>query len=144
MTLPEGPNQAGFYCHRRVFQVPVKLAEKSNEDRNQNIVRMCMKLREQVWGTDYPTVNKDFAAWCEGQSDRSADGLCPKLEDVEGGKRVKDVVPFMKLSREELLYFYGHQELYCRADRDGLVHQLFNDTWAPSFLCDVPRGVMEA
>jgi hypothetical protein len=51
----------------------------------------------------------------------------------------------MLLSREELMYFFGNRELFCRADRKGLVHFLFND-WkhTETFTCNVPRGLIES
>jgi hypothetical protein len=142
MVVPDAPNSAGFYCHKRVFRVPVKLVEKSIEDRNQNIVRMCVKLRDQVWAEGFPSVNKEYRKWCKEQPNRPPD-LCPD-DSLDFNKPVDEIIPFMSMTREEMLYFFGHRELYCRADRQGLVHFLFNDKWAPSFICDVPRGVMES
>jgi hypothetical protein len=143
MKLPGSPNSAGFYCRKRIFRVLVKIAEKSVSDRNRNIARTCAEMRDQVWGEQLSTLDELYDQWCKTQKGRAEAGLCPSGSG--GGKPIEKApdLPYMYLTREELLYFFGHRELFCRADRRGLVHFLRNEKWADTFTCDVPRGVIE-
>jgi hypothetical protein len=146
MVLPAGGggSTTGFHCRRRVFRVLASKAEQNETDRNRNIARVCAEMRQQVWGEKYATINQDYQRWCNGPKGPKDKSLCIPMNQKPLGAPGADALPFMLLSREEMLYFYGHQELYCRADRPGLTHFLYNDTWASTFTCAVPRGVLEA
>src|SRR5439155_10793286 len=128
----------------RLFRVLATLAEKSEADKNRNIARVCAEMRNQVWGEKYPTINEEYKRWCHGPKGPKDKSLCIPLRESPPGTPGSEGLPFMQLTREELLYFFGHQELYCRADRAGLTHFLYNDAWADSFTCALPRGVPEA
>jgi hypothetical protein len=135
---------SGFFCRKRVFRVQAALGAKSIEDQQKAIAHMCIELRNQTWGEKYPRINKDYHAWCVGP--KGPGSPCPTADMLpQGGKAgVVNNPPFFLLSREELLYFFGHKELYCRADRPGLTHFLYNDKWAPTFTCGVARGIIES
>jgi hypothetical protein len=145
MVLPSGggAGQTGFHCRRRVFRILAKSAEKSNADKAANIARMCVELRQQTWAEKFPNVERDYREWCHKTY---GSGRClPMLKAGEGGPGSSAIAqPFMQLTREELLYFFGHKELYCRADRKGLTHFLYNAKWARTFTCGISRGVLEA
>jgi hypothetical protein len=147
-VLPQGGavGNTGFYCRNRVFKILAMQAEKSAEDRNKNIVNMCLNLRLQTWGDKYPRINNVYRSWClsgKGPKDKS---LCPRPGVKLPGEPGAPALPFMTLSREELLFFFGHTEFYCRADRKGLIHFLDYENhgkWAKTFTCGVGRGVLE-
>jgi hypothetical protein len=116
-------NRAGsdksFYCRNRIFHIQVKKPERDRDDQLSNIKANCATLRAQYWPS-IPTANGPL---------------------VEGPARAR--TPYVPLSREELLVFFGHRELYCRANR-GPTHRDRNTSWATSFLCDVSRGLLES
>lgn len=147
MVLPAGgAGPSGFACRQRIFKVPVNAAQKSAADENRAIALMCAQMRQQVWGEKYPRINDKARAECRKNPELVQAGLCLSKKDVAAA-RAKDsagALPYFRLTREELLYFFGHQELYCRADRKGLVHRFFNDKWARTFTCGVPRGVLDS
>jgi hypothetical protein len=152
MMLPAGgeAGSSGFFCRNRVFRVLAQNAPKDQADLNAGIANMCLEMRGQVWGEKYgaDNINKQYAAWCQGPEGPADKSLCPKVAPAGAAANAPlPPLPFMLLSREELLFFFGHQELYCRADRSGLVHFLDpeqRDRWAKTFTCNVPRGLLEA
>jgi hypothetical protein len=128
MVLPEGGEAGGFRCRRRIFRIvrppKAELSEAADEAMRGE---QCNEMRFQTWGEE---IAKDVAA------DRAK-------------KEGKAPAPFRRprrwpLTREELLFFYGHTSTYCRADRQGLVHRTKNKEWAQSFTCNVSRGILEA
>jgi hypothetical protein len=139
--------KSDFHCHRRIFRVMVKEAEKSLADQARNIAMMCAEMRMQVWGEKYPRINQQYQDWCRGNQEYMRRGFClPPGTPLPGDPNAPEI-PFFRLSREELLYFFGHRETYCRGDRTGLVHFLdpeHKDKWAQTFTCNVPRGLLEA
>ena len=145
MVLPRGGDagQSGFQCRNRVFRIMAKKSELSIADQASNIAKMCVELRMQTWAEKFPNVERDYREWCHRTY---GPGKClPLLKDGQGGPGGAGLSPpFMLLSREELLYFYGHKELYCRADRKGLTHFLYNNEWASTFTCGISRGILEA
>lgn len=144
MVVPAGgkAGASGFQCRKRVFRVMAKKAELSTADKASNIAKMCVELRQQTWSEKFPNVERDYREWCHKTY---GSGKClPMLKEGQGGPGANLSPPFMLLSREELLYFYGHKELYCRADRKGLTHFLYNREWAETFTCGISRGVLEA
>jgi hypothetical protein len=142
---------SGFVCRNRIFQVQVKKAAKTDADVNANIAQQCTELRKQVWGQLYRDINDKFQRWCQ----KNDPSQCDVPPSPTGGST--PTPPKLLLTREELLYFYGHRELFCRANRDGLKHfldpehmgslradgRVDRDGWAASFTCDVSRGVVE-
>src|SRR5207253_2469484 len=146
MTLPSGGEAGnGFRCRARLFRVLVTKPEKNERDQRQNIANSCAELRFQTWGEKYPDINQKYQAWCRSKPELKNQGYClpPGSAGAQGGA---PKLPYMLLSREELLFFYGHQELYCRADREGLIHFLdpVQKKWADTFTCGIARGVLES
>ena len=119
-ALPAGGKASGFICRNRIFQVYDYPPIASKEDQKSAIAGMCKDMRTQVWGKEIAGSYKPA-----------------------GSPAVVEVPPKLRLSREELLYFYGHKNFYCRADRP-LTHRSKNKDWAQSFTCGVPRGVIES
>jgi hypothetical protein len=149
MVLPASgqAGQSGFLCRNRIFRVLAKKAERSIEDVNRNIAQMCSEMRFQVWGERYKDINSEYQKWCHGPKGPRDKSKCLPAGAPAAGMEDAPALPFMLLSREELLFFYGHRELYCRADRKGLVHFLdaaLHGKWAPTFTCNVARGLLEA
>ena len=150
MKLPFGgaAGNSGFQCRNRIFRILAKKGEKNLADADANMVRMCEEMRGQVWGEKYPKIDQMYATWCNSPQGPREKSKCPKVRKGAHGEPLSaPPPPFMLLSREELLFFYGHRELFCRADRPGLAHFLapeHKDQWAKSFTCDVPRGLLEA
>ena len=149
MVLPSaaGTDKSGFYCRNRVFRVLAKKVERSIEDVNRNIAQMCSEMRFQVWGERYKDINSEYQKWCHGPKGPKDKSKCLPAGAPAAGMEGAPALPYMLLSREELLFFFGHRELYCRADRKGLVHFLDPDNhgkWANTFTCNVPRGLLEA
>ncbi len=148
MILPAGGETgSGFRCRNRIFRVLVTKPAKDIADQRANIANMCEELRGQVWGEKYPNINETYDSWCKKQPDLVKKGFCRK--PGAGGSLVSKApdLPFMLLSREEVLFFYGHEELYCRADRKGLLHFLdpeHKDGWAKTMTCAVARGLLES
>ncbi|MBI3071028.1 MAG: hypothetical protein HYY84_02770 [Deltaproteobacteria bacterium] len=155
VVVPSGGDQKGFHCRRRIFRILSQRAPKSQQDINAQNANMCLEMRQQTWGERYPDVNQVYQKWCTGKltgpgyppppKDKSK---CAPLKERPDGSFEIPPLPFMSLSREEMLYFFGHQELFCRADRPGLTHFLDNDfgndaKWAPSFTCGLSRGLLE-
>lgn len=147
MVVPPGGSagSSGFLCRRRIFRVLATRAATSQADVNRDIATLCAEMRKQVWEEKYSNINALYLRWCQSAQGPKDKSRCKALEATglarEGGAASP---PAMLLSREELLYFYGHRELYCRADRPGLTHFLFNERWADTFTCGVPRGIMES
>lgn len=147
------PN-SDFYCRKRVFRYLSKSAEMSEADALKNIATMCLEMRAQVWGEKYKDINQKYQKWCSTHKDPKVRAACPSLKQVTPGPGGQiPALPFMKLSREELTFFFGHQQLYCRGDRVGLVHFLDEENhnsgslskgFAPTFTCGVGRGLIEA
>ena len=147
VLLPSGSvaGKSGFQCRNRVFRVLATKAEKSQADVNANIANMCLEMRQQVWGEKYKDINAEYSRWCMSAKGPKDKTICPKAKPAaKGGSNELPLLPFMMLSREELIYFYGHKELFCRADRAGLTHFLYNDKWASTFTCGIDRGLIEA
>ena len=144
----------GFYCRKRIFRMLASPAPMNQADIGAENALMCIEMRNQVWNATYqdlqPNINQRYIKWCQDEvkAGRRKSDLCPKAEKGDDGNFIVPQPPFMLLSREELLYFFGHRELFCRGDREGLTHFLFNnDTpkeWAPTFTCGVARGVIES
>jgi hypothetical protein len=146
MILPAGGSAGtcGFHCRRRIFQILAKDVEKSLADHDKNIATQCAEMRQQVWGEKYHDINSSYQKWCHGPEGPENKDVClPKDAPIPGAPG-SPALPFMLLSREELLYFFGHQELFCRANRPGLTHFLYNNEWAETFTCAIPRGLLEA
>jgi hypothetical protein len=145
MVLPPGGEAgSGFRCRKRIFRVLAKAPETSAEEKARNISLLCAEMRMQVWGEKYPTISKQYQEWCRSDPERVKRGLCAPPDAFKPGAQGGPDLPFLPLSREELLFFFGHGDLYCRADRPGLTHMLHNQEWAQSFTCAVPRGLLEA
>jgi hypothetical protein len=149
MILPPGGaiGQTGFHCRNRIFRVLSKKAERSIEDINRNIAQMCSEMRFQVWGERYKDINSEYQKWCHGPQGPKDKSKCLPAGAPAAGMPDAPPLPYMLLSREELLFFFGHRDLYCRADRKGLVHFLDAENhgkWAKTFTCNVPRGLLES
>jgi hypothetical protein len=161
MVLPEKERAAknGFLCRNRVFRVLATRAEKTQEDVLANIASLCTEMRHQVWGEKYSgrpgapgaprTVNEMYDAWCASLPESDArKRMCRRPPGAPAaGVKGAPPLPFLLLSREELLYFFGHQELYCRADRPGLtwfLDPVHVQGWAKSFTCGIGRAALEA
>ena len=85
-----------------------------------------------------------FQAWCR----RVDPTQCPVSAPSAGGGTTGAPAPnpYLLLSREELLFFFGHRELFCRGDRPlthfaSPEHQL---RWAERFTCNMSRGMLES
>ena len=139
VDTPDDGAVNGFVCRERIFHVYDYSPIASADDQKKAVAGMCKDMRKQVWGEE---IANTFT---------SSTGLSP--DQV----KIPEKLP---LTREELLYFYGHRETYCRADRQGLVHRSKNaektlgaktgvildsrENWASSFTCGIPRGVVES
>jgi hypothetical protein len=157
MVLPKGgaAGSSGFHCRNRIFRVLAQRAEKRQADQDKNIALQCAQMRHDVWGEKYSgragapgapkSINELYRDWClkegPGKTDRSK---CLSVKKAPPGAPGAPPLPYIGLSREELLFFFGHEELFCRGDRPGLTHFLFNKTWAKTFTCGVPRGLLES
>lgn len=130
---------SGFVCRRRMFRVLVTKAIQNIADQKKAIAQMCTEMRQQVWAEKYPDINSEYQKWCQA---KGKDYCLPKGSAASGIPGAKPL-PFMLLMREELLHFFGHREFFCRADRPGLTHFLFNEPWADTFTCGVARGMLE-
>ena len=123
-VVPQDGTFSGFKCRRRLFGIRLPSMGKT-ETLVEKAAAMCRILRRQTWPGIYkgPAINK------AGQK-AIASGLPQKLY----------------LTREELLYFYGHKELYCKADHNQLVHYQSrkHKQWARKFFCGLPRTVIES
>ena len=147
VVIPAGgaAGKSGFYCRKRIFRILATKAERSTADVNANIANLCREMRQQVWGEKYKDINMDYQKWCMSAKGPKDKTLCPQLKLSADGKSMElPPLPFMPLSREEVFYYFGHKEYYCRADRAGLTHFLYNDKWAEKFTCGVDRGLIEA
>src|SRR5439155_8780338 len=136
--------RTSFHCRRRVFRVLATKVEQSVADQKRNISAVCAEMRMQVWGEKYPNVNSQYQEWCRRDPERVKRGICAPAGAALPGEPGSQPLPFLTLSREELLYFFGHEELFCRADRPGLTHFLDNQRWAKTFSCGIARGILEA
>ncbi|MBI3074407.1 MAG: hypothetical protein HYY84_20030 [Deltaproteobacteria bacterium] len=148
-TLPQGGEAgwSGFKCRKRVFRILATDAAMNQADENKAIVNMCTEMRQQVWAEKYANINAEYQKWCRTDPARVKKNLClppPKTEDGDEATAKQEPLPFMLLTREEMLYFYGHREVFCRGDRSGLTHFLYNDKWADTFTCGIARGLLEA
>ncbi|MBI3072162.1 MAG: hypothetical protein HYY84_08585 [Deltaproteobacteria bacterium] len=130
-VLPGGGvagDDSGFRCRRRVFRVLQPTNELSEKAAEGEIDKMCLVMRRQTWGDDI----------AQRVADKEA------KEKGEKPKPIKDP-PQWPLTREEFLYFYGHTNKYCRANRK-LTHRIDNEKWSDdvTFTCGVPRGIVES
>jgi hypothetical protein len=89
-----------FYCRKRVFLLPVQRPERSRADVQANISANCDELRKQYWPTKFGFPGT------------------PEAGSATPG------APHLPLTREEILFFFGHRELYCRANRPPTHYKL--------------------
>jgi hypothetical protein len=147
MVLPATANSqaTGFFCRKRVYRVLAQKAPQSLDDVYKNIAQLCTEMRQQTWGEKYKNINAHYEKWCRGPQGPKNKNLCPKGFLKPAGSKAGDPpMPWMYLTREEILFYYGHQEYFCRADRPGLTHFLWNAKWADTFTCGIDRGLVEA
>jgi hypothetical protein len=146
-VLPPGgkAGDSGFYCRNRIFKVMAKKAPQSHAEKMKNIALQCQDMRQQVWGEIHKDIASEYHKWCKGPEGPKDKSVClPPPPVAKAGEAPKPVYPYMQLSREEMLYFFSHNEFFCRADRPGLVHFLFNKPWAKTFTCGLSRGLLES
>jgi hypothetical protein len=126
-VLPAGSEAGadkGFLCRRRVFRVLRPPSGAGEKGRTEAIKAMCKVMRRQTW----PKIAQ--------QEDAGA------ILDGTPGSAPKDAEQW-PLTRDEILYFFGHDRFYCRADRP-LTHRKENGVWADHFTCGVARGLLES
>lgn len=124
---PGGEAGSGFRCRQRIFRVQIPAPGGGAASEKADIDSMCHMMRIQTWGKD--VADNKYKNKAKAQDEKPFP--------------IPDEPKMYSLTREELLYFFGHKRLYCKANRP-LTHRGQNTDWTKSFVCGVPRGLVES
>ncbi|MBI3071558.1 MAG: hypothetical protein HYY84_05450 [Deltaproteobacteria bacterium] len=137
LVLPSGGRARGFVCRRRIFEMPRASNAYTQASLDAEVRDACTIMRRETWGEDIAQKFLDE----ETKAQAATKG---KAATAAGAGTTKP--PVWIMTREELLYFFGHKNTYCKANHGRLVHRKDPKhlTWAKSFTCGVARGLIEA